>query len=391
MAKLIKTDICIIGGGLVGQTAALAFANLGFEVALCAPEASFKDQRTTALLMDTVTFFQKLGIWKNLDKNAYPLKTMRIVDGTNRLFRSQQVDFRSSEIGLEAFGYNVLNSEFMSELETVVNFNAAITKINGTVEAVDFDIDVPRIIAKTTTGNIEIEAGFVVGADGRNSILRQQMNVGEREWSYPQTAIVLDFEHQFSSQFTSTEFHTESGPFTIVPRSDKTAGLVWMETPANVEQIITLPPQELTLLLEKKMQSFLGKLTITSKIQSFPIKGLVARKFGENNYALIGEAAHVFPPIGAQGFNLGIRDIETLADVLSRFTNTENRGSEYSRSRLTDINLRTFGVDMLNRSLLSNFLPVQMLRGAGLQALNSIPPLRKTAMKLGISHNFQAN
>ena len=382
------SDICIIGGGLAGKTAALKLAQTGSTVTLCASKPTMVDTRTTALLMQTVTFFKEIGIWDKLYEKAFPLKIMRIVDGSNRLIRTPQTDFKSSEIDLEAFGYNLKNADILKVLEDAISELPNINQVEGKVQTVTSQGNHEHISIETNEGLKTVTTNFVVGADGRNSIVRTSKSVKAREWEYPQAAIVVNFKHDKSTQFTSTEFHTETGPFTVVPHSNHEAGLVWMEKPENVENLLSLSAPDFERVLEEKMQSFLGKITLLNTPKSFPLKGLVANQFGNDNWALIGEAAHVFPPIGAQGFNLGVRDIEAVAETLSRYTNQENRGQHYNRSRNHDINTRTYGVDMLNRSLLSDFLPVQMIRGIGLHVLGSIKPLRKYVMKMGISPNI---
>ena len=382
---LRKTEILVSGGGLVGLTAAIALAQSGWQVVLCAPETAEKDTRTTAFLWDTVEYFNSLGLWEKLGKKAFPLKTMRIVDGTKRLLRAPQTDFHSSEIGLEAFGYNLKNSEVLEVLNECASDNESIQRIAGMVTSVETGVDGINAVIESSDKTLEISVGFVAAADGRNSLIRNSLLPGERSWKYPQTAIVVDFQHEISTNFVSTEFHTETGPFTIVPRSHDLAGLVWLETPERSEQLLNMPNPELEAEIEQKMQSFLGKIKLANEPRSFPMAGLVADRFGSENAALLGEAAHVFPPIGAQGFNLGVRDIECLVNVLKRYKNVENRGLQYDRARRSDVYSRTVGVDLLNRSLLSDFLPNQAIRTLGMTALNQLSPLRKMAMKLGIS------
>lgn len=372
----------------MGLTAALKLSETGSDVVLCSPPQAKKDMRTTALLMQSVAFLEELGIWEDLKEKAFPLKIMRIVDGTNRLIRAPQTEFNSAEIELEAFGYNIRNQDMLKILIEKIEATPNITVIDSKVESVSTVSNLESIITLKDEQKIAIDAGFVVGADGRDSIVRHDKQVTVRDWEYPQEAMVVDFNHERSTRFTSTEFHTESGPFTIVPHTDKTAGLVWMERPEKMAQLMTLSDVELAQVIEEKMQSYLGKITLTSKPQSFPMKGLVANRFGDQNYALVGEAAHVFPPIGAQGFNLGIRDIQSLSEVFSRYTNQENRGAHYDKARRLDVNSRTYGVDLLNRSLISDFFPTQIIRGLGLHALGSIAPLRKYVMKMGISPNL---
>ena len=386
MASLDTFDILVSGGGLVGSTLALALAKSGNKVALISP-ASPTDTRTTALLNDSVDYLKSLELWDPLSNFAFPLKTMRLVDGTNRLFRIQQSDFNAGEIGHEAFGYNIKNSDLMEILRKNLAQEQDVKVYDAKLVSLETPTDTQIVATLKSAGGkaLKVFGKFIAGADGRNSPVRAHFGHGERTWSYPQTAIVTDFEHEFSSAFTSTEFHTESGPFTIVPQTDRRAGLVWLETPEVANEIASQPIDVLNDVLEQKMQSFLGKVAVINSPQLFPISGMTARRLGDQNHALVGEAAHVFPPIGAQGFNLGIRDIRELVRVMSQFTNVENPGQRYHLSRIGDVNARTIGVDLLNRSLFSDLLPVQFARSAGLFALSKVGPLRKQAMKLGIS------
>jgi len=270
----IKSDVCVIGGGLVGKTAALKLGLAGLEVTLCAPKPKSIDTRTTALLMQTVAFFEELKLWEKLSHKAYPLKTMRIVDGSNRLIRSPQTDFKSSEIDLEAFGYNLKNADISNVLDEAISELPNIIQIEGSVKTVDSNGNNEFISVETNTGLESIIASFVIGADGRNSIVRSEKSIASREWEYPQSAVVVNFKHEKSTQFTSTEFHTETGPFTIVPHSDYEAGLVWMEKPETVDYLLTLSTNEFERKMEEKMQSFLGKITLLNTPKSFPMKGL---------------------------------------------------------------------------------------------------------------------
>ncbi|MEM9278143.1 MAG: FAD-dependent monooxygenase [Pseudomonadota bacterium] len=387
MAQEKVFDILVCGGGLAGLTAAFTLAEAGNSVCICASGSNVQDKRTTALLSHSVEFFRRMGIWEHVADKAHPLKIMRLVDGTNRLFRIQQADFRSSDIDLDAFGYNVRNRDVLVLLNEKIAAHPSIEVVTGTIDALEISQDnqITAQVSKPDNSADNVHARFIVGADGRNSVVRAHFGHGERSWSYPQMAIVVDFDHEYASNYTSTEFHTETGPFTIVPHSQNSAGLVWLETFEAAERINVMGKEELNTVLEEKMQSFLGKISVKESVQVFPMTGLIARRFGDRFHALIGEAAHVFPPIGAQGFNLGIRDIESLVNVMSRYTSAENRGDEYHKARSVDVNSRTIGVDLLNRSLLSPFMPVQMIRSAGIYALNNLPSLRKSAMRLGMS------
>jgi len=212
-------------------------------------------------------------------------------------------------------------------------------------------------------------------------------DIGQRKWAYPQTAVVAAFDHERHHGFTSTEFHTQEGPFTQVPLPGNRSSLVWVMRPERVEEVMAMAPDALALEIERNLQSTLGKISGVTTPQAWPLSSLVANTFGKARVMLIGQAAHAFPPIGAQGLNLGFRDVADLAAVLSKAGNDPGAPSvarRYDMRRRADVYMRTGGVDLLNRSLLTDFLPVQMGRAAFLSVLRNIAPLRGLVMREGI-------
>ncbi|GIL02499.1 MAG: 2-octaprenyl-6-methoxyphenyl hydroxylase [Alphaproteobacteria bacterium] len=387
-APPIEADIGIAGAGLAGLAAALATAGRGFSVVVVAPAPTRPDLRTTALLASSVAFLDRLGVWQEMADAAAPLAAMRIVDATGRLFRAPQADFRAAEIGLAAFGHNLRNDILGQALRAAAIATGRMSFVQAAVEDAVFRPDGATLLM---SDGRRLDCRLAVAADGRNSVLRRASGIGERQWSYPQTAVVLNFEHEFDHHDTSTEFHTPSGPFTVVPLGPRQSSLVWVERPREAARIAAAPPAELAREIEDRMQSMLGKVRIVSDIQAFPLAGMTARRFGRGPLVLVGEAAHLFPPIGAQGFNLGLRDVELL-DRLAGACGRDGLprlGERYHRQRALDIGLRTASVDLMNRSLLSAFLPVQMARSLALHALCAIAPLRRLAMREGIAPGSQ--
>ena len=377
-------DIAVVGGGMAGSVAALSLARLGRRVALLAPPAAAEDKRTTALMDQSIRFMERLGLWDRIAPSAAALSTMRIVDGTSRLLRAPTVSFRSSEVGLEAFGYNIPNAALLAVLGDAVAHEGNITLLPQAAEHVDLLAEGAQIALQDGS---RISASLVVAADGRKSTMRDNAGIGVRHWSYPQTAIVLNFSHDLPHGNISTEFHTESGPFTQVPLPGNRSSLVWVRKPAEAEALMALTPEELSLRVEKQMQSMLGKVIVEPDVQAWPLSGMMAHRFGKGRLVLAGEAGHVFPPIGAQGFNLSLRDIIHLNDLISDLKGEpipESIGDRFDRRRRADVMTRTAGVDLLNRSLLSDFLPTQMVRAAGLHVLSALPPLRGLFMREGI-------
>jgi 2-octaprenyl-6-methoxyphenol hydroxylase len=377
-------DIAVVGAGLAGSLSAIALADSGRSVALVSPASGHSDGRTTALMEHSIGFVRDIGLWEALKPNTAPLATMRIVDGTDRLLRAPVVTFHASEIGLSAFGYNIPNAAFLTLLDDEIRKRANIRRMETTLEGLSLNND--KAILALGDGTA-FSADLVVGADGRRSKVRDAASIEVRSWSYPQTAVVLNFSHSLPHQNISTEFHTSSGPFTQVPLPGMRSSLVWVQKPADAEKTIALSPDDLSRAVEDRMQSMLGKVTVEGSAQSFPLSGMTAHAFGKGRVVLLGEAAHAFPPIGAQGLNLSLRDAMTLIALLGETKGhplPADFGNRYYRKRRPDILSRTASVDLLNRSLLSDFLPTQLLRAAGLQVLASTGPLRSIVMREGL-------
>ncbi len=377
-------EVAVVGGGLTGSVAALALARSGRKVAFVTPAAEEADERTTALMDQSIRLLERLGLWDTILPSAAPLSVMQIIDGTKRLLRAPTAQFRAMDVGLYAFGYNIPNKALHATLNAAVAAEANIARVEDRVTLFDFG---PDRVALTLAGGEEISVDFLLAADGKNSAARDAASIKVKRWAYSQTAIVLNFAHTIPHGNVSTEFHTESGPFTQVPLPGLRSSLVWVVTPKEAERLVALSPEALSQEIESRMQSMLGKVSVESTRQTWPLSSLMAERFGHGRLALVGEAAHAFPPIGAQGLNLSLRDIIELTQLLGDRPERPipaDAGDRFNRRRRPDIMTRTFGVDVLNRSLLSDFLPVQMLRAAGLHLLASAPPLRNLVMQEGI-------
>ncbi|MEZ0170833.1 UbiH/UbiF family hydroxylase [Microvirga sp. TS319] len=380
-------SIAIVGAGAVGLSAALAFARDGFETVMIGGLDARRDGRTVALLNGSVRFLQALGVWPDLAPEAAPLEVMRIIDDTGSLFRPPPVSFSSREIDLDAFGWNIENATLVERLAEAARSCEHLTLLPQ--HATGFRAEADRALVTLADGS-EIEANLVVAGDGRNSRLRQIAGIEARTWSYPQTALTAILAHEREHRESSTEFHTRNGPFTLVPLPGRRSSLVWVMSPKQAEQLAKLDDRALALAIERQAQSLLGGMRIDGPRGVVPMTGLSVDRFGAPRLALVGEAAHVFPPIGAQGLNLGFRDVASLRDaVVDAFDDRREPGSpdtlkQYQRSRDLDVRLRTAAVDGLNRTLLTGFLPADLLRGAGLLALSRLGPLRRAVMREGV-------
>jgi 2-octaprenyl-6-methoxyphenol hydroxylase len=376
--------IVVAGTGPAGLLAALALAPHGFEISLVGPAANQDDRRTTALMAPALKFLHGLGLLAELEPHCAPLRAMRIIDATKRLIRSPTVTFHASEIGEAHFGLNIPNRLLNGTLERAVLEHPGITWHRALVER--WKIDTSNVTAILPDG-LDIPARLAVAADGRMSPARAAAGVSISTRSFPQAALILSFGHSRPHGFISTEFHTETGPFTQVPLPGSRSSLVWVVAPDTAEKLAALDDETLSMRVEERMQSMLGRVSVESGRQIYPLSASLPTRFAQNRIALVGEAAHVFPPIGAQGLNLGVRDIQQLVEIAS--INRNDPGSlsalsAYDLRRRPDILARAESVSLLNRSLLSNLLPAQMLRSAGLGALGSFAPLRAFFMREGL-------
>jgi 2-octaprenyl-6-methoxyphenol hydroxylase len=380
-----KPQIIVVGAGPAGLTAAIACAAGGVPTVLVGQSPG--DNRTTALLAGSVTALETLGVWQRSAAHAAPLRTMRLIDDTGRLIRAPEVTFESSEIGLDAFGWNIENRHLIAALNARARELPSLKMIEARVDAVELDSD-----SVTVRYNGEsIESPLAIGADGRKSMCRAAAGIEIETRSYPQSALTLSFGHSRPHRDTSTEFHTAGGPFTLVPLPGNRSSLVWVLGPEDASRIRALTDDELSLELERRSQSILGKTKVETGRGLFPLAMSRARQFAAHRIALIGEAAHVLPPIGAQGLNLGLRDAAAIGEIVveacraQRDPGADDILNEYDRIRRADVGSRALAVDLLNRSLLSDFLPVQSARGFGLYMLDRIGPLRRAVMREGTS------
>ncbi|MBV6488778.1 MAG: UbiH/UbiF family hydroxylase [Pseudorhodoplanes sp.] len=382
----LMTEVAVVGAGPAGLLAAIALAAAGIDTVLIGRRAP-EDHRTTALMAGSVTALETLGVWPLCRDHAAALKTLRIADATARLLRAPEARFTAAEIDLPAFAHNIENRHLVAAMEARAEMLPTLRRLPLNARAVTTGQEA-RIALDDDSA---IAAQLVIGADGARSLCRAAAGIATRQRPYPQHALTYNIGHARAHGNVSTEFHTEAGPFTLVPLPGLRSSVICVVDPPEAEDLHALDDEALSRETERRSHFVLGKVSVEPGRGLFPLAAETAETFARARIALVGEAAHRVPPIGAQGLNLGLRDAATIAELVTdavaagRDPGGEAVLSRYDTMRASDVRGRTIAIDLLNRSLLSGFLPVQGARGLGLYLLNRIGPLRRAVMREGIA------
>lgn len=382
---MTKADAVVVGGGLAGLAAAVAVAKAGLSTIHLAPKGP-RDQRTSALMLPSVAYLKGAGLLADPATIGHPLTQIRIIDATDRLLRAPETLFDSAEAGLEAFGWNFPNTRLTESFEAA---RAGLANLK-TVETSLLELEPHDGGTRLTLADRSVlDVPLVVGADGKKSLVRAAGGFRAREHGFTQAALVCDLELARPLGGTSVEFHYKQGPFTLVPAGGNRANLVWIDDREVLKSARALGPEHLREVFHEKSQRLFGDIQLATPTHMFPLSTISVDQAGANGVVLVGEAAHAFPPIGAQGLNLGLRDVAGLSAALAA-ADTSSAGwasrvsKDYSTRRAGDLARTGTMVDTLFRSLLTDLLPAQMLRAGGLWALKLLPPLRKQAFGLGM-------
>jgi 2-octaprenyl-6-methoxyphenol hydroxylase len=391
------TEILIAGGGVAGLTAAAAFGSAGFSVICVDPtppvtsvEADGADLRTTAFLQPSIPVLEAAGLWTRLAPHAAALQIMRIVDAGGELPEPRIVkEFDAADISADPFGWNLPNwllrremVERLAELPNV-SFRPGISATNLLTR------DSEALV--TLSDGTRIAARMVIAADGRASAMREALEIPVRTMRYGQKALAFAVSHPIPHRNVSTEIHRSGGPFTLVPLPDRNglpcSAIVWMETGPNIQRLADLPIPEFEAEMNTRSCHILGPLTLISRRTVWPIISQIADRMSGERTALLAEAAHVVPPIGAQGLNMSLADLKSLLDLAE--ADRAGLGSAkmldtYHRQRHTEVQVRVTGIDALNRASMMGAQGLRDLRATALNALYSVAPVRKTLMRAGL-------
>ncbi|MFZ1468003.1 MAG: UbiH/UbiF family hydroxylase [Paracoccaceae bacterium] len=390
------TDILVSGGGIAGLTAAAAFGAAGYRVLCVDPEppvtteaATGADLRSTAFLQPSVDVLQAAGLWDRLLPHAAPLQVMRIIDAGGPTPEPRLIkDFNAAEISDQPFGWNLPNWLLRREISAHLAHMPSVDFRPGTATKALFTRQDQALV--TLSDGTRVEARLLIAADGRNSPMRDALGIAVKTLRYGQKALVFAVTHPIPHANVSTEIHRSGGPFTLVPLPDRdgspASAVIWMETGAEVARLAALSQNDFQDAINLRSCHILGPLTLASRRMAWPIISQIAARMAGERTALMAEAAHVVPPIGAQGLNMSLADLRVLLELAKASPDPGTRAvlDAYHRARHRDIQARVTGIDALNRASMMGAPALRNLRAGLLDALYSMPPLRRSLMRTGL-------
>ncbi|QYX58507.1 UbiH/UbiF family hydroxylase [Roseovarius sp. SCSIO 43702] len=390
-------DILISGGGVAGLTAAAVFGTAGFRVICVDPappvterDSEGADLRSTAFLQPARDLLDRAGLWDRLAPHAQPLQTMRIVDAGGEKPEPRVIrDFEASELSDLPFGWNLPNWLLRREMQAHLRTLDRVDFRPGTGTTTLFTREGEARVGLTSGGRVT--ARLVIAADGRASPMREAASIGVRTTRYGQKALAFAVTHPLPHGDVSTEIHRSGGPFTLVPLPDHegmpSSAVVWMEDGPEAERLAALDTAAFEAEMSIRSCHLLGPLKLASRRTVWPIISQVADRLSGERLALVAEAAHVVPPIGAQGLNMSLKDLACLRDLALKSPATLGDRAmldAYHAARHPDIRARVTGIDILNRASQLHAQPLRDARAKALDALYAMAPVRRMLMQMGL-------
>ncbi|MEM6387864.1 MAG: FAD-dependent monooxygenase [Pseudomonadota bacterium] len=392
-----NTDIFISGGGIAGLTAGIALAKAGFHVTLADPAPPPNDQaeeksdlRSTAYLQPARDLLEDTGLWPLLEDAATPLEALRVINlaGDPPGIDTERT-FEAADLAAPAFGWNLPNW-----LTRKVLTDAAATEPN-------LDLRIGAGFAKlltrerealiTLTDGTRLRARLALAADGRASPLRNAAGIDVSTTRYGQKAIAFAVTHPLPHGCVSTELYDKGGAFVLVPLPDHggqpASAVVWMQDGTEALRLHALEDDAFGRAATARSANVLGPLTPVTGRRLWPVVTQTARAMTTERVALLAEAAHVMPPIGAQGLNTSLHDVRAIVEAAKEAPESIGDNTflkRYAAARARDVATRATLIDAYNRLCRSDAVAAKVARRLGLKMVHDVPQLRRAIMRAGM-------
>jgi 2-polyprenylphenol 6-hydroxylase len=374
-------DAAVIGGGLVGKTAALALTQTGLRVALLAqhcaplaPDAVF-DSRIYALSSSSQALLERLRVWQALDiKRLSPVYDMRVYGDAHA-----ELHFSAFQAAVPQLAWIAESSLIEQALDSALRFQPNVTWFDARAQGLDVQANGATI--GLANGNV-LEADLVVGADGAHSWVRAQIGSKVDRRDYRQTGVVANFKAERPHGETAYQWFRDGEIIALLPLPDGHVSLVWSAHTEHAEQLMALAPERLAAEVERVTMSALGALECVTPAKGFPLALQTVDRLVAPRVALVGDAAHLIHPLAGQGMNLGLRDVASLADVIAKKEAFRDLGDmvllrRYERSRSEDIRALMIATDGLQRLFAVPGFVARAVRNVGMSFVGAQPLIKR--------------
>ncbi len=392
-------DVLIAGGGLVGQTLALALDQAGLSVLVIDASkpsdtlAPAFDGRAFAIAFASYRMWRALGLGDDLDQVAQPIEQIMVTDG--RLGAGARkggasllhLHFDRAELHDhdEPLGLMLEARHVRMALDNAVKARPSIKMIQPmSVSAIERD---PAGVTATLADGKKYRAPLLVGADGRRSFVRPALGIRTIGWDYPVTAIVATIQHEKPHDAVAHEFFLPNGPFAILPLKGERSNIVWAEPRAAADALLKMPEADFLAELRLRFGDFLGALKLEGPRFGYPLSLQLAERMIDQRVALAGDSAHGIHPLAGQGLNLGLKDCAALAECVADGMGLGLDAGDvsilerYQRWRRFDNVTMALGMEFFDKLFSNDIAPVRAVRGLGLAAVNAVGPARRFFMK----------
>lgn len=374
------TKFIIIGGGIIGLSAALTLRQQGFKVAVLDNRSLAKpvidtdiDSRVYAINQGSKTLFQQLNVWDSIQLRYSPYQKMQVWDSGN----NQQIQFDCRDIGQSNLGFIIEESVIKAALIDEIQHHDIELIDNTELSWVDSD--------SCSVGNEETswQSDFLIAADGANSWFRQQLALDMHSWNYHHHAIVSNVHCEKPHQNTARQVFTGHGVLAFLPLSDTHhCSIVWSTSPEHSKELMAQKDgcfgQSLTTAFENKM----GAISLISQRHCFPLKMRHVKQYVGKNWLLIGDAAHTIHPLAGQGVNLGLRDVKQLSSLGTNHWK-QSKLDRFQRNRKSDAWAMIAAMEGFKQLFTNSHVPgLSLFRGLGLRACNQLTLCKRLFIQL---------
>jgi len=377
-------DIVIAGGGASGLALAAAVKRAmgqGASIAVVNPAASTAASvsalRTVAIAERPRRLLEHVGAWAAIERHAQPILSMAIMDGDVRdAVRTPHLHFAAK--GRSPLAHMAFNDDVVGALSALCDG----LEVQRLVASVAGWAPGKRVAELGLSDGRALRARLAVAADGARSKLRRLADIQTIGWDYDQAGIVATVAHERDHEGRAEQHFLPAGPFAILPLPGCQSSIVWNERRADARALLALDPADLTRELECRFTPKLGEISLVSRVEAFPFRFQIARRFVAERLALVGDAAHVVHPVAGQGLNLGLRDVAALAETivgemrLGLDPGALTSLAAFERRRRFDIAASGLGLDALNRLFSNDVAPLRFVRDLGLRIVDRAPRLK---------------